>query len=273
MSPMRYRGLAIWLTLVAGIPAQTEKAREPGHLQPLAWAGGESADYHRRVDELLGFDDGDVTMLTRPSFSSESLVRLEVENWREVRDYRAEPLYAVHHAITNANVWSAARGWWSDEATEPASFRQHQAAFERLMDEWDKSGRKPPMPQPVNGPSLLEHIRVAKRSVPFPAPLAQRIGVVWRRMLLGVRYPERDRAGFDGTTYVFAAEYRVGKVWSPDEGTTPALMIEVGESLAAYALGKDDERGAALRVVEARVLALEQRLDEQAKAPPGDKGK
>lgn len=66
---------------------------------------------------------------------------------------------------------------------------------------------------------------------------------------------------------------RVGRVWSPDEGTTPALMVEVGESLAAYALGKDDERGAALRVVEARVLALEQRLDEQAKATPDDRGK
>lgn len=270
---MRYRWFAIWLTLVAGIPAQAEKAREPGHLQPLAWAGGESADYYRRVDELLGFDVDDVAMLTRPSFTSESLVRVELANWREVRDDSAEPRYVVHHAITNANVWYAHLGEWTDEATEPASYRERQAAFLRLLDEWDKNGSKPPMPQPVRGPSLLEHIRVAKRSVPFPAPLAQRIGVVWRRMLLGVRYPERNRAGFDGTTYVFAAEHRVGKVWSPDEGTTPALMIEVGESLAAYALGKDDERGAALSVVEARVLALEQRLDEQAKAPPGDKGK
>lgn len=270
---MRIRMLSTVFLLGSAIAAQAEKAREPEHLEPLAWAGGESADYRRRVDDLLGFDAGDVAMLTRPSFTAESLVRVEVANWREVRDKRAEPRYEVHHSITNANVWYANLGEWSDEATEPAGFRERQDAFVREMDAWDKNGRKPPMPKQADGPSLLEHIRVTKRSAPFPTPLARRLTTVWRRMLLGVRYPERDPAGLDGTTYVFASEHKAGEVWSPPKDTTPALMIEVGESLAAYALSKDDERDAALRTVEARVQALEQRLDEKPRAAPGDKGK
>lgn len=269
---MRLLGLPTLLLILPALAAQTQP-RAWDCLRPLDWCDGEIADYFRRVDDLLGFDVRHVVMLTRPSFTSESLIRLELVNGEAVRTERAEPRYEVHHAVTNSNVWYADHGEWTDEATEPASYRERQATFERLMDEWDKNGRKPPMPRQTRGPSLLEHIRVAKRRAPFPSPLALRICTVWRRMLLGVRYPETWGAGLDGTDYVFAAEHRVGQVWSPEDGSTPKLLVDVGESLAAYALSKDDERDAALRVVEARVLALETRLDERAKATTGDKGK
>ncbi len=241
-------------------PTEARRDRVEGALEPPKWVRGESEDYRRRVEKLLAFEADDPVMLVRPSFTSEWLVQVVQANQRDVADRRAEPRYEISFATTNANVWYAASGEWSDEASEPASSRERRAAFEKRIEEWIAGGRKPPAPTEEAGPSLLEHIRVTRCSAPCPTPLAKRITAAWRRMLLAARYSDKWNAGFDGTRFVFGCSFMLGETWSPDAGTTAALMVEVGLAMRAYVCSEESERAAALRTVEARLGELEQRL-------------
>lgn len=279
----------VGLVLCALSPAQ-DLGHSQDHLEPLRWRSPESCEYHRTIEDLLAFHGEPFGLLTLPSFTPESFVWLE----RTVEPQTERTTGAkLSYAVTNANVHGALQGFWSDPATAPPGYaeaieqrvREHQ---ERVRA-WSKAGGREPWPRFI-APSLLAHVRVEKTVVDFPPELAERIETLWRRMLLEARYAEHPVMGCDGVSYVVVAQGMLGETWSPAPGTKPALLVDLGESLAAFAQGPSPrgepaldpaadartrvgaraERYTLLRSVETRIDALERRLDGRNEPPvPG----
>ena len=98
-------------------------------------------------------------------------------------------------------------------------------------------------------PSDFREITVHTDSRVIPAPLTERIRLVWERMLLNAKHPKIDpngAVGVDGETFHFSMwvighGWISGEVWSPERGRTVAL-IRLAEALADYAREKADEK-------------------------------
>jgi hypothetical protein len=79
--------------------------------------------------------------------------------------------------------------------------------------------------------------------VGIDASLAKRLVESWRRMLLRVPSDAHIRMGLDGELYIFSMRTKKqqlsGQTWSPDEGTMPARLVDIGIALTRYCRAKE----------------------------------
>ncbi len=81
-------------------------------------------------------------------------------------------------------------------------------------------------------------VKVERCEAEIDASRASRIIETWRRMLVDVIPHEDRRTGLDGTLYEFSMrggnrEFK-GQTWSPDEGTRPARLAEIADTMTRY---------------------------------------
>ena len=131
--------------------------------------------------------------------------------------------------------------------------------------------------QSILAEKQIRDVRLKKSRVPFDRETAESVGIVWRKLLREVRYPEKPRWGADGTIYHFSRgvfssnEERhelswgleKGQVWSPKNGTMPAELVAIGKQMKEYALSAPDVREKSLVQLRENVERLKTKLDRR----------
>lgn len=134
-----------------------------------------------------------------------------------------------------------------------------------------------------NFEKIQKPIKVRTFKAPLPIRTARRVCGLWDEMIFRTHYTRGECGGLDGTTFEFASPVGHGEVWSPDDGTPPALLRDLGEALINYCKAPADGRKPLLDAIEASAAKLEARLKQTAagvaqpapapKAKPEEAGK
>ena len=87
-------------------------------------------------------------------------------------------------------------------------------------------------------PSDYHVIKPSRCEANIPSSLAIRIVDVWRAVLLETRYDAMPQLGFDGAWADFSMpgtnQYLDGRIWSPGEGTKPAMLWGIANGMAQF---------------------------------------
>ena len=91
-------------------------------------------------------------------------------------------------------------------------------------------------------PADYRDIKAVRRAKPLPRDLTEGIKKLWDVMLLGVRHPEEERDGLDGTTYHFSAWVQgrgdlSGHIWQPGPESKTGHLARLSRALAKFARG------------------------------------
>lgn len=256
------------------LPAQWEGQGEPNHLEPVWPYWGDSIPelgvWERAVRKRLGVDvEARFVMLVRPSFEPEYVVTLCAEEVGE-EGRRVPAKHALRYAIASASIYCAQQGELPathPQAKAPETAQTNQSEGDEAGNgkaetaAGKNEGAETGGAQQTQPPDLSDQVTVSALTVEFSAALGARVVAASRRLLLRTRYADGVTSGLDGTTYEFMSDFKCGTTWSPRRRSGPLLMVEVGESLIAYARAEPAARPAALEAVEARVAALEAWLD------------
>jgi hypothetical protein len=97
-------------------------------------------------------------------------------------------------------------------------------------------------------------IAVERLQAPIPSDLAATVCGAWESMLRRTRHHEKTRLGLDGVNYHFATyapelTSMAGKVWSPNDETSPGKLVELSHLLYKLVKHGEDERSAMLEEV------------------------
>jgi hypothetical protein len=107
-----------------------------------------------------------------------------------------------------------------------------------------------------DGRKILGHVLVTKvgarreAAAPLDDETVRALLEVWKAAVDRSHYPANDRLGADGTMYHFWALNRGGQVWSPEEESTLAALVRLGDDVTEYPLlaaAKRMERAHAIR--------------------------
>lgn len=208
----------------AGIPSE-----RPDHLEPLS--PFRSGSYFTKVRSLLKLDAPSfLQMIVRPSFSPEYAVRLHGPDGDTAIDRTTKFLLTRATASTNIS-----------QAT-PSVIK-------------DLRGN-------ILSRTEAKEVTVLFTTAELSKPLAMRVYKVWQRMLERTRKPEMEINGLDGVTYEFRAGNTCGETWSPREGKSPFLLVELGESLFRYCIAPRERLPEAAKAIEEKAAKLEKYLDE-----------
>jgi hypothetical protein len=81
-------------------------------------------------------------------------------------------------------------------------------------------------------------LAVSRCESDIDAALAERVISIWKRMIVAASPKGEVRSGLDGDGYYFSIREgqheRMAQTWSPDEGTTPAVLVELASTMATY---------------------------------------
>lgn len=201
--------------------------RTPDHLIPIDRITEDWAfAYEKQLKKYLNLDASYlVRMIVRPSFDAEYTVSVYGDS--DSYEISASKEFFVSYTVVNRNIWYA-----------------------RSQDNQEK------IEKPIQPKTLKASI---------PAAVAKRVCAIWDEMILGTHYPREDSVGFDGVTIEFMAHRGRGETRSPTEGTSPALLKDLGESLINYCKADEKERKQRLDAIGQSASKLESYLKKQAK--------
>ncbi len=108
-------------------------------------------------------------------------------------------------------------------------------------------------------PADFRKITTDVKAVAVDNAIAKRIAAVWERMLLATRQPKEQRQGLDGASYHFSMLVSgrgviSGQVWSPNEKTKTAALVDLAYALSDFAMGRSNAE--ALKKTMTRVEKL-----------------
>ena len=233
----RILGLTIFCFLPAFI-AMAEQERDPSIADPKSQARMSGPDHLLPLDnddpewrrpyvaklnaKLKPEDFAFARMMCRPSFEGESLVF--IHGGEKDRELEKTEKFQVTARIAHESIWYS------------------------LPDHNEEKKDK--------------EVTISTSTAPLEKALAVRLVKVWNQMLERTRKPDEDTAGLDGVTFEFSVPGKVGETWSPGEGVSPGMLVQVGTVLREYAAAKPGEREALTKELKARVLKLEKYLAE-----------
>jgi hypothetical protein len=201
----------------------------PDHLVPLQpYPADWEIDYTKQLTKHLGLDEVYLArMIVRPSFGAEYLVRIRGDKKSYAFDHSERFFITV--VASDESIWYSMPDNNSEKQQKPI----HPKTFEATI----------------------------------PVYTARRVCGIWDEMILRTRYSREGGGGLDGVTIEFASRYGHGEAWTPRDGTAPALLWSLGESLITYAKAPEDERKAFLAAINKSadtVVAHLKRQSEQA---------
>ena len=202
--------LAAMACILYGL-ASAEDASEPptpDHLVPLRpYPEDWEVAYTKQLTKYLGLREVYLArMIVKPSFGAEYLMRIHGD--KESSAFDDSKKYFVTCTVSDKSIWYS------------------------MPNNNDKKIQKP--------------IRPKTFTASIPAETARRVCRIWDEMIFRTHYPREWSAGLDGVTIEFASRYGHGEAWCPTDGTSPALLLELGERLIAYckvAVGQDQHVG------------------------------
>ena len=217
------------------------RAGDPDHLVPVdphpdEWSVGYSNALQSRL-KLHG--DYFAQMLVMPSFEGEFAVRL-------------------HGSKDDRFLSEAARVFVTYSVADKNIAYSLPPRLEVRVPGWRQSRKK-------------ERIRVSTTSAEIPKELATRVLRLWEEMLLRTRYEEQSVVSTrdveriirtDGTSFEFSALNAYGETWSPQEPSSPLLLVELGATLINYSKAPAGERPGVMKQIEDKASELEKYLSE-----------
>lgn len=221
--------------------ARVARAGDPDHLVPVdphpdEWSVGYSNALQSRL-KLRG--DYFAQMLVMPSFEGEFAVQLHGK--KDDTFLSEAPQVFVTYSIADKNI--------AYSLPPRLEFR---------VPGWRENRKK-------------ERIRVSTSSAEIPKDLATRVLRLWEDMLLRTRYEEQSVVStrdveriirMDGTSFEFSARNAYGETWSPQEPSSPLLLVELGATLIEYAKAAVGDRPGAIKHIEDKATELERYLSE-----------
>jgi hypothetical protein len=199
----------------------------PDHLVPLEpYPGDWRRPYVKQLTQYLDLDAVYLArMIVRPSFGAEYSMRVHGDTNSYAFDDSKE--YFVSCRISDKSIW----------------YSMPSNNDEKLQ-------------KPIN-PQLLK--------ASLPTATARRVCAIWKAMILRTRYPEDGSGGLDGVTIEFASQHGHGEAWSPTDGTSPALLWDLGEKLIEYCKASDEAKKAALEAINKSANTIEEHLKKPNK--------
>jgi hypothetical protein len=225
---------ALALTRIVG-------AGDPDHLVPVESHPDEwSVGYFNALQSRLKLrGDYFAQMLVMPSFEGEFAVRL-------------------HGSKDDRYLSEAARVFVTYSIADKNIAYSLPPRLEFRSPGWSENRKK-------------ERIHVSTTSAEIPKELATRVLKLWEEMLLRTRFEEQSVVSTrdveriirtDGTSFEFSALNASGETWSPQEPTSPLLLVEVGAALIDYSKAPAGERASAMKRIEDKAAELERYLSE-----------
>ncbi len=232
-----------WLVCVALLISFPNASPAQDHLEPDVDAFVEPSGYLLKVRQIFeqAFDE-EVT-LRALVIHSRRIVEGEFVVGALVRDGQAEafvlePSSHIGMSLKLENCQKAINSYKQDGEKVPPELLDRLKDLEREAVDFSK-------------------IKAIRRARPISLELAQQIKVVWEKMLLDVKHPEKPIDGMDGVTYYFSAWIKgrgelSGHVWSPRSGSKTARLKALAEAIRDYARGKVDLSALKTTVEQAR---------------------
>lgn len=196
--------------------------QSPDHLIPIdPYPGDWRIAYTKQLTKYLGLDEVYLArMIVRPSFGAEYSMRIH----GNAKSYAIESSkeFFVTCTISDESIWYSMPDNNSEKIQKPIKPKSFEASI--------------------------------------PAETARRVCAVWNEMIFRTRYTRDGGGGLDGVTIEFASRYGHGEAWSPTDGTSPALLQNLGERLIAYCKAPTEEQMKFLDAVHISAAKLETRL-------------
>jgi hypothetical protein len=198
----------------------------PDHLIPLdPYPEDWEISYTKKLTKHLGLDEMYLArMIVRPSFSAEYSMRVHGDAESYAIDSSKE--FFVTYTISNESIWYS-------------------------------------MPD-NNSENIPKAIKPKSFKASIPAETARRVCAIWDEMIFRTHYTREGSGGLDGVTIEFASRYGHGEAWCPNDGTSPALLRDIGETLIAYCRASIEERKKLLEAINTSAAKLETHLKQQA---------
>ena len=208
------------------VDAESSTYVTPDHLVPLRpYPKDWETAYNKQLAKHLGLDEVYLArMLVRASFGGEYLMRIRGDKDSYAFDHSKK--FFVTCVISDNSIWYS------------------------MPDNNDEKVQKP--------------VNTKFFEAPIPVETARRLCRIWNQMIFRTRYSKAGEGGLDGVTIEFASRYGHGEAWSPTDGTSPRLLMDVGEALVAYAKAPEAERKKLLTGVKKKADVIELHLEKRA---------
>ena len=194
----------------------------PDHLIPLnPNPGNWQRPYVKQLTQYLDLDAVYLArMIVMPSFEAEYSMRVHGD--ADSYEFDQSKEYFVSCRISDKSIWYS------------------------MPSNNDEMLQKPVKPQSIKAS--------------LPTATARRICAIWQAMILRTQHPEDDGGGLDGVTIEFASQHGHGETWTPTDGTSPALLWDLGEKLIEYCKASDETKNAALEAINKSADTIEEYL-------------
>lgn len=226
-------GLLLALAPAAAGERRPESMAAHSRLAPVEAAPGPLAAYEadlRRVFRDAFSPDVRLRALVRPSFETEYAVGLRgAKGGYEIFALRPSRQQVWFYQLIKL-YRSGRAGVMHVDIMDPKSVPRDESGEELARLEKDLP------PDPGDLP-------LARCATPIDDGLAANLIGAWRSMLEAVQPDEELMPGVDGTTYVFSMESDgralAGETWTPQEGTPPAKLAHLAETMLGYCQAKE----------------------------------
>jgi hypothetical protein len=235
-------------------PKMTQRAED--HLVPdgiLLGAGLLVADYDALLRDVLHAayePDVALHMIAQPAFASEYAVGLR--GGKAIRNgVVTDAPYRIFGLTPDISVWAYhyTAMFKRSNAKAMATNAQHvrRKEIERAQASISTNPRR---------------LKVSQCETGISHGLGARIEEVWRKMLMGTRYPAQNTAGQDGAIYSFSMYVPglgpiSGNVWSPERNSSTGTLVALANEIYGICTRKKD---ASMDNLERLTAELEHRL-------------
>jgi hypothetical protein len=213
----------IAVSVFTAVHAQEHLVPEPGLL-------AEYDQYHFKIRELFA-----------AAQKEEIICQVAI-----LASFVPEQIVGIRKTATAHEVFSItpASAIWDTELLQ-----MHEAG---RITTFDKDGKKLTLEEDESyqalkkrTPADFRQIKTDLKTVALDDALARRVSAIWERMLLATRQPKEPRQGIDGASYHFSMFVLgrgiiSGQIWSPDEKTKTASLVDLAYTLSLFANGKTD---------------------------------
>lgn len=105
-------------------------------------------------------------------------------------------------------------------------------------------------------------VAVEVREASVDSELSDAIRAVWNKMLSLTRHRKHGGVGLDGINYHFtfmseARGWLAGKIWSPEEGTSPGKLVSLSHALRSFVRASASEQEGVLMEIRDRIAWFE----------------
>ena len=176
----------------------------PDHLFPIdPYPANYKIAYNKQLTKYHSLEKARLArMVVRPSFGIEYSLSMDTDG--SWRNLKSSKDFFLRYTITDKNIWYS-------------------------------------MPENNSG-KVQEAIKPTTLKASIPAETALKVIKLWDEMILQTRYSRSDDSGLDGVTIEFSSRFGHGETWSPSDGTSPAMLYELGEKLITYCKASKKER-------------------------------